>query len=171
MSGAAGSRIAICPGSYDPVTNGHLDIIRRAARVFDGVVVGVVIGSTRKNYMFDGEERIRLLQENVADLDNVRIEGFNMLVTEFARHVGASALVKGLRAISDFDYEFQMAQINKGLAPEIETVYLPASAKYSFLSSSGVKEIAVWGGSVDDWVPPNVVAALKRVAGSQIEEG
>ena len=166
MSGAGGPRVAVCPGSYDPVTYGHLDIIARTAGIFDEVIVGVVVGSTRKSYMFGPDERIGLLRDSVAHLDNVRVEGFNMLVTEYARQVGACALVKGLRAISDFDYEFQMAQINKGLAPEIETVYLPASAKYSFLSSSGVREIAVWGGCVDDWVPPNVVAAFRRVAGS-----
>lgn len=163
-------RIAVCPGSYDPVTYGHLDIIQRVSGLFDEVVVGVVMGSTRKEYMFDADRRIDFVRRGVAHLDNVRVEGFNMLVTEFARQVGAHTLVKGLRAISDFDYEFQMAQINKGLAPEIETVYLPASAKYSFLSSSGVREIAVWGGSVDDWAPPDVVVALRRLADTHHEE-
>ncbi len=153
-------RIALCPGTYDPVTLGHLDVIERAARIFDKVVVGVVIGSTKKRHMFGAEERIAMATDATAHLDNVQIQGFNMLVIDFARAVGASALVKGLRAISDFDYEFQMAQINKRLAPEIETVYFPASAKYSFISSSGVKEIAVWGSTVDDWVPPNVVQAF-----------
>jgi pantetheine-phosphate adenylyltransferase len=160
-------RIALCPGTYDPVTNGHTDIIERAAAVFDEVVVGVVEGSTRKMHMFSRDERVQMVSEAFAKLDNVRVEAFNMLVTEFARQIGACALVKGLRAISDFDYEFQMAQINKRLAPDIETVYLPASAKYSFISSSGVKEIAVWGGAVDDWVPPHVVAAFRRVASRQ----
>ena len=114
--------------------------------------------------------KLKIADMVVVDLDNVRVEGFNMLVTEFARQVGASTLMKGLRAISDFDYEFQMAQINKGLAPEIETVYLPASAKYSFLSSSGVREIAVWGGSVDDWVPATVVEAFRHMVGTYHEE-
>jgi pantetheine-phosphate adenylyltransferase len=164
------NRIALCPGSYDPVTYGHVDIIQRASILFDEVVVGVVIGSTRKKYMFETDRRIEFARDALAHLDNVRVEGFNMLVTEFARQTGACALVKGLRAISDFDYEFQMAQINKGLAPEIETVYLPASAKYSFLSSSGVREIAVWGGAVDDWVPANVVAAFRQMAGTHHEE-
>jgi len=154
------ARIALCPGTYDPITLGHLDVIERAASIFDQVVVGVVIGSTKKVHMFGAEQRIGLATEATAHLDNVQIQGFNMLVIDFARAVGASALVKGLRAISDFDYEFQMAQINKRLAPEIETVYFPASAKYSFISSSGVKEIAVWGSKVDDWVPPNVVTAF-----------
>jgi pantetheine-phosphate adenylyltransferase len=163
-------RVAVCPGSYDPVTYGHLDIIERASGIFDEVVVAVVAGSTRKSYMFEADERIRLLQESVTHLDNVRVDGFNMLITEYVRSIGACALVKGLRAISDFDYEFQMAQINKGLAPEIETVYLPASAKYSFLSSSGVREIAVWGGPVDDWVPPHVVEAFRRITGTANEQ-
>lgn len=166
----SGRRTAVCPGSYDPVTYGHLDIIERAARIFDEVVVGVVVGSTRKQYMFDADERMGFVRESTAHLDNVRVEGFNMLVTEFARSIGAAALVKGLRAISDFDYEFQMAQINKGLAPEIETVYLPASSKFSFLSSSGVREIAVWGGAVDDWVPPNVAAAFRSRIGTDTEK-
>lgn len=163
-------RLALCPGSYDPITFGHVDIIERASRLFDEVIVGVVIGSTRKEYMFDTDERLRLVSDAVAHLDNVRVEGFNMLVTEFAHQIGACALVKGLRAISDFDYEFQMAQINKVLAHEIETVYLPASAKYSFISSSGVREIAIWGGSVEDWVPSNVVAAFRQIAGTHTEE-
>ncbi len=170
MSDVDARRLALCPGSYDPVTYGHLDIIQRVSAIFDEVVVGIVVGSTRKRYMFSADDRIAFVRESVAHLDNVRVEGFNMLVTEFARQVGACALVKGLRAISDFDYEFQMAQINKGLAPEIDTVYLPASAKYSFLSSSGVREIAVWGGSVEDWVPPNVVAAFRRGAGTHTEQ-
>ncbi len=167
---ADAKRIALCPGTYDPVTNGHTDIIARAAVVFDEVVVGVMDGSTRKTHMFGVEERIDMVTRAVASLGNVRVEAFNMLVTEFARQIGACALVKGLRAISDFDYEFQMAQINKRLAPDIETVYFPASAKYSFISSSGVKEIAVWGGSVEDWVPPHVVAAFARVTGRHAEK-
>ncbi len=166
----SGPRIAVCPGSYDPITHGHIDIIQRASGLFDEIVVGVVIGSTRKHYMFDADTRIDFVQRAVAHLDNVRVEGFNMLVTEFARDVGALTLVKGLRAISDFDYEFQMAQLNKGLALEIETVYLPASAKFSFLSSSGVREIAIWGGSVEDWVPPEVARALQGLAAKHHEE-
>ncbi len=155
-------RIALCPGTYDPITLGHLDVIERAAGIFDQLVVGVVIGSTKKQHMFDAERRIALATEATAHLENVAIQGFNMLVIDFARAFGACALVKGLRAISDFDYEFQMAQINKRLAPEIETVYFPASAEYSFISSSGVKEIAVWGSQVDEWVPPNVANAFRE---------
>lgn len=163
-------RTALCPGTYDPITLGHLDVIERAAGIFEHVVVGVVIGSTKKTHMFSAERRIALATEATRHLDNVSIQGFNMLVIDFARAVGACALVKGLRAISDFDYEFQMAQINKRLAPEIETVYFPASAKYSFISSSGVKEIAVWGSQVDEWVPPNVAKAFAERAAAAEKE-
>jgi pantetheine-phosphate adenylyltransferase len=155
-------RLAICPGTYDPITLGHLDVIERAAGLFDRVIVGVSERSRMKEPWFDGPQRIALAAEAVAHLPNVTVEGFSMLVTEFARHSGAVAIVKGLRAISDFDYEFQMAQFNKHLAADIETVYLPASAQYSFLSSSGVREVAAWGGSVDAWVPRNVASALSE---------
>jgi pantetheine-phosphate adenylyltransferase len=160
----------VCPGTYDPVTNGHLDIIERAARLFDQVVVSVTTSSVKKTPLFDAEERIAMVEVSVSHLDNVRVEGFNTLVSEHARDVGATVLVKGLRAISDFDYEFQMAQLNRHLAAEIETVYLPASPQYSFISSSGVREVAAWGGAVDDWVPRHVADALRarhrRGAGS-----
>ena len=163
-------RIAVCPGTYDPVTYGHIDIIARASRLFDEVIVSVTTGSVKKTPLFDAEERIGFVESSVAHLENVRVQGFNSLITEHARTLGASVMVKGLRAISDFDYEFQMAQLNRHLAAEIETVYLPASPKYSFVSSSGVREVAAWGGSVDDWVPALVAEALRarrlRGAGS-----
>lgn len=154
-------RIGVCPGTYDPVTFGHIDIIERASRLLDELVVSVTTGSVKKEPLFDAEERIAFVEQSVVHLDNVRVEGFNSLITEHARDLGASVLVKGLRAISDFDYEFQMAQLNRHLAAEIETVYLPASPQYSFVSSSGVREIAAWGGAVDDWVPPHVAQALR----------
>lgn len=157
-------RLALCPGTYDPITFGHLDIIERAARIFDRVIVSIVQGSDRKHPMFSVDERIALVSEAVAHLPTVSVRSFHMLVTAHAREAGAVALVKGLRAISDFDYEFQMAQINKDLDPDIETVYLPASAKYSFISSSGVREVAVWGGRVDHWVPAHVAEALRKRA-------
>jgi pantetheine-phosphate adenylyltransferase len=157
-------RLALCPGTYDPITFGHLDIIERAARIFDAVVVSIVQGSDRKHPMFSVEERIDLVRDAVAHIENVSVRSFHMLVTAHAKEQGAVALVKGLRAISDFDYEFQMAQINKDLDADIETVYLPASAKYSFISSSGVREVAVWGGRVDDWVPAHVATALRKRA-------
>jgi pantetheine-phosphate adenylyltransferase len=159
VSGRA--RLALCPGTYDPVTLGHLDIIERASRLFDHVVVGVVEGSHRKRPMFSIEERVAFLRAGVEHLDNVSIESFNALLIDYARSIRAMTVVKGLRAISDFDYEFQMAQINKHLAPEIETIYLPASPRYSFISSSGVREVAAWGGAVDDWVPAHVAQAFR----------
>jgi pantetheine-phosphate adenylyltransferase len=154
-------RVAICPGTYDPVTNGHLDIIARAANVFDRVVVGVVNQPTRKQAtVFNAEERKAFLEEAVIDLDNVKVEIFSILLVELARQHGASAIVKGLRAISDFEYEFEMNQLNRKLAPEIESVYIMASPDYSFLSSTGVKEMATFGGDVSDLVPPGVAQAL-----------
>lgn len=153
--------VAICPGSYDPVTNGHLDIIGRASHVFDKVVVGVVNQPVRKQKtLFTAEERQKLLADATADLDNVEVEVFADLLVEFARRKGAKTVVKGLRAISDFEYEFEMNQLNRKLAPEIESMYIFASAHYSFLSSTGVKEMATFGGDVSDLVPDPVAEAL-----------
>lgn len=170
MANGGHYRVAVCPGTYDPVTFGHVDIIERAALLFDEVIVCVTTGSVKKVPLFDNEDRIALVEASVGHLDNVRVSGFNTLITEHARSLGATVMVKGLRAISDFDYEFQMAQLNRHLAAEIETVYLPASPQYSFVSSSGVREVAAWGGSVDDWVPAQVADALRtrfrRSAGS-----
>ena len=154
-------RVAICPGTYDPVTYGHLDIIARAANVFDRVVVGVVNQPTRKQQtVFSAEERLAFLQQAVAAQANVEVEVFSILLVEFAREHGAGAIVKGLRAISDFEYEFEMNQLNRKLAPEIESVYIIASPDYSFLSSTGVKEMATFGADVSDLVPPPVAEAL-----------
>jgi pantetheine-phosphate adenylyltransferase len=154
-------RVAICPGTYDPVTYGHLDIISRAANVFDRVVVGVVNQPTRKQQtVFTAEERMAFLQEAVAAQANVEVEVFSILLVDFAREHGAGVIVKGLRAISDFEYEFEMNQLNRKLAPEIESVYVIASPDYSFLSSTGVKEMATFGGDVSDLVPPPVAEAL-----------
>jgi pantetheine-phosphate adenylyltransferase len=160
-----GNGVAVCPGSYDPVTNGHLDIITRAARVFDRVVVGVVDVQVRKQApLFDAQERKALLEEALADLENVEIAVFSNLLVEFARDHGATTIVKGLRAISDFEYEFEMNQLNRKLAPDIESVYIIASPDYSFLSSTGVKEMATFGADVTDLVPAPVAKALaKRV--------
>ncbi len=154
---------AVCPGTYDPVTEGHLDIIRRAGAMFDRVVVGVVARSPRKDTLFSVDERIRFLEESLANDGNITVEAFDTLLVDFARKWGAKALVKGLRAISDFEYEFQMAQMNRKLAPDLETVYLMASPEYSFLSSSGVKEIAKYGGRVEDLVPAPVARRLAEL--------
>jgi pantetheine-phosphate adenylyltransferase len=156
-------RTAICPGTYDPVTNGHLDIISRAARVFDRVVVGVVNQPVRKQTtLFSGEERKAFIDAAIAEngLPNVEVAVFSALLVEFARDHGAGAIVKGLRAISDFEYEFEMNQLNRKLAPDIESVYIIASPDYSFLSSTGVKEMATFGGDVSDLVPSGVAEAL-----------
>lgn len=151
----------VCPGSYDPVTNGHLDIITRTSVVFERVVVGVVNNPVRKERtLFTPEERLAFIQEATADLDNVEVQIFSNLLVEFAREQGAKAIVKGLRAISDFEYEFEMAQLNRKLDPEIESIYVIASPHFSFLSSTGVKEMATFGGDVTDLVPLPVAAAM-----------
>ena len=157
------NRIAVCPGSYDPITNGHVDIISRASASFDEVIVAVVNLSTRKNPpLFGIEERLQFIRDATAHLGNVRPEPFNTLVVEFAHKVGARAIVKGLRAISDFEYELEMNQLNRRQAPDVESLYLMASPEYSFLSSSGVKELATFGGNIDDLVPGPVAARLKE---------
>jgi pantetheine-phosphate adenylyltransferase len=158
---AEGDRVAVCPGSYDPVTNGHIDIITRAARIFDRVVVGVVRQPVRKEKtLFTGDERREFIRDATAELGNVEVEVFSNLLVEFARDHGATAIVKGLRAISDFEYEFEMNQLNRKLAADIESIYIFASAEYSFLSSTGVKEMATFGGDVTDLVPAEVATAL-----------
>jgi len=155
--------IAVCPGSYDPITNGHLDVIRRAANLYDEVVVAVVNRSVRKDHaLFGIDERMAFIAEAIAGLERVRAEPFSTLVVEFARRVGAKAIVKGLRAISDFEYELEMNQLNRRQDPEIESVYLMASPQYSFLSSSGVKELATFGGRIDDLVPDAVAKRLQE---------
>jgi pantetheine-phosphate adenylyltransferase len=144
---------AICPGSYDPVTLGHVDVITRAASIFDRVVVGVVGNPQHKSPLFSLDDRVAFLHEALTDLSNVEVDVFSELVVDFARKWQAKAIVKGLRVISDFEWEFQMNQLNRTLAPEIETVYVMASPSVSFVSSSGVKEIAAFGGKVDELVP------------------
>ena len=158
------NRTAICPGSYDPITNGHLDVIARAAAMFDDVIVGVVNLPIRKgNTLFDVSERLSFIEEATADLPNVRAQPFSTLVVDFAHEVGAKAIVKGLRAISDFEYELEMNQLNRKQAPDIESLYLMASPQYSFLSSSGVKELATFGGNIDELVPSRVAARLQEL--------
>ncbi len=156
-------RRAVVPGSYDPVTNGHLDVIRRAGALSDEVIVAVVNRSVRKDTtLFSAEERVRFIEHATADLDNIAVRPFHTLVVEFAREVGAKSIVKGLRAISDFEYELEMNQLNRRQAPDIESVYLMAGPQYSFLSSSGVKELATFGGRIDDLVPEEVARRLQE---------
>jgi pantetheine-phosphate adenylyltransferase len=154
-------RTAVCPGSYDPVTNGHIDIITRTSNVFDRVIVGVVNQPVRKQKtLFTAEERKAFIEDATADLENVEVKVMSNLLVEFAKENGAKAIIKGLRAISDFEYEFEMNQLNRKLAADIESMYIFASANYSFLSSTGVKEIATFGGDIGDLVPGPVAKAL-----------
>ena len=155
--------IAVCPGSYDPITFGHVDVITRASEIFDEVIVTVVNASVRKDrHLFKADERVKFIEDATSHLPNVRVEKFDILIVDYARRVGAKAIVKGLRAISDFEYELEMNQLNRHLADDIESVYLMASPQYSFLSSSGVKEIATFGGDVSDLVPDQVAGRLKE---------
>ena len=156
-------RTVVVPGSYDPITNGHVDVITRAAGLFDEVVVAVVAHSVRKSEtLFPLEERLEFIAQATGHLSGVRAEAFDTLVVEFARSVGAIALVKGLRAISDFEYELEMNQLNRRQAGEIESVYIMASPEFSFISSSGVKELATFGGDISGYVHPRVAARLQE---------
>ena len=160
---APDNRIAVCPGSYDPITNGHVDVITRAASMYDELIVAVVNASMRKSKsLFTADERIEFIKGATGHLGNVRVETFDKLIVNFAREKGAMAIVKGLRAISDFEYELEMNQLNRQLASDIESIYLMASPQYSFLSSSGVKEIATFGGDVSELVPEPVARRLKE---------
>ena len=157
------NRIAVCPGSYDPVTLGHVDVITRAAAMFDRVIVAVVNASVRKNSaLFGIEERMGFIERATDHLGNVAVEAFSTLIVDYARERGAMAIVKGLRAISDFEYELEMNQLNRHMAPDVESVYLMASPQYSFLSSSGVKEMATFGADVSDLVPGEVARRLQE---------
>ena len=161
-------RRCVCPGTYDPITNGHLDIIGRASELFDEVVVAVVNQSTRKSSAIFGiEDRLAFINKATAHFGNVRAEPFDVLIVDFAKDVGAKCIVKGLRAISDFEYEFEMNQLNRMQDSEVDTLYLMASPQYSFQSSSGVKELATFGGSIEDLVPDGVAERLKEELGRQ----
>ncbi len=153
--------VAIYPGSFDPITNGHLDIVRRASTIFDKVVVGVY-DIPQKSLLFTVNERVELAKKSVEDIKNVEVVAYSGITVEFARKIGAKVLVRGLRANSDFEREFEMALMNKKLAPDIELICFMANLKYQFLSSSLLKEIIKLGGNMDDMVPPHVCAALKK---------
>ena len=157
-------RRAVCPGSFDPVTLGHLDIIGRAAGLFDEVVVAVGVNKS-KNRLFTPDERIDMLRTACEPYPNVSVDGFTGLLTDFCRDRGIRTIVKGLRAVSDFDYELQMAQMNRGLAG-VDTLFMPTNPEYSFLASSLVKEIAKWGGDVSALVPAHVLKRLQERTGT-----
>ncbi|PWA13390.1 pantetheine-phosphate adenylyltransferase [Pueribacillus theae] len=154
-------KVAICSGSFDPITLGHLDIIKRGATVFDEVIVGI-LNNINKKPLFSVEERIELLEETTRDIPNVKIDSFNGLLIDYAKKVGANCIIRGLRAVSDFEYEMQIASMNRKLDNEIETFFIMTNNEYSFLSSSIVKEVAKYQGSVSGLVPPVVEEALKR---------
>lgn len=151
--------IAVYPGSFDPVTNGHLDIIKRASKIFDKLIVSVLVNPS-KNPMFTIDERVELLKEVTKNIDNVEIDCFSGLLIDYVKSKNSNVIVKGLRMISDFEYEFQMALINKKLNPDIETLFFVANNKYGYLSSSVVKEVASFGGCLSDLVPDIVIKKL-----------
>lgn len=153
--------IAVCPGSFDPVTNGHLDIIRRAAKVFDEVYV-VVLSNSSKRPLFSTDERTDLLKKVTKEIHNVKVDSFNGLLVDYAKSIGASAIVRGLRAVSDFEYEMQITSMNRVLNENIETFFVMTNNQYSFLSSSIVKEVAKYGANISDLVPLQVEQALKE---------
>ena len=151
---------ALCPGSFDPPTNGHVDVIERASRHFDGVVAAV-IANPSKDPLFSTEERVSLLREALGHLGNVEVASFEGLLVDFARERGVTVVVKGLRAVTDYDYELQMAQMNEALSPGLDTFFVPAKTSWAFLSSSLVREVARYGRSVEGLVPEAVADALK----------
>lgn len=162
-------KLAICPGSFDPVTNGHLHIVSRAAAMFDRVIV-VVMANQNKQPLFSAEERVELLRRATADMPNVEIETYDGLLAEYAREKQASVIVKGLRAMSDFEYEFQMALTNRKLNPDVETVFLATSAEHMYLSSSLVKQVAKLGGDIHEFVPTCIVKDILEKYGRNEEQ-
>jgi pantetheine-phosphate adenylyltransferase len=155
-------QVAIVPGSFDPITSGHLNIIERAAKIFNKVVVGVALSPNKKT-LFSLDQRVKAVKEAVANLPNVHVESFDSLLVEFATKHRANVVIKGLRAVTDFEHEFQMAQLNRQLKPHVETFFMMADPKYAYLSSSAVKEIAKFGGNIAGLVPPNVEKLLRDV--------
>ena len=157
-------KTAIYPGSFDPVTKGHLDVIERASRLFDRLVIGV-LGNIAKKPLFSVEERVEMIREAVKDIPNVEVTSFGGLTVDFAKECGASAVVRGLRAITDFEYELQIAQLNRVMNHEVDTVFLTTSLEYAYLSSSSVKEVASYGGDISPFVVPHVEEAVKKKLG------
>lgn len=156
--------IAICPGSFDPITLGHLNIIRRTARIFDEVVVVIMQNSTKKSPMFTVEERVEMVRKATERYKNVKVDSSDILLAEYARQYEGAVIVKGLRAASDFEYEFQMNLINKQIRPELETMFLTASGKYTFLSSSVVREMAMYGADLTGLVPSELIETIEEKA-------
>ena len=156
--------IALYPGTFDPVTNGHLDVLSRATRLFDRVIVAVSGTSSSKQTVFDAETRVSLVRENISGNDRVSVEAFDGLLFDYAKERGASVLVRGLRAVSDFEYEFQMAQMNRHLDPDLETIFLMPNEKYFYTSSQLIKQVHLYGRRETDLVPHNVLVALRGLS-------
>ena len=156
--------IALYPGTFDPVTNGHLDVLSRATRLFDRVIVAVSGTSSSKQTVFDAETRVSLVRENISENDRVSVEAFDGLLVDYAKERGASVLVRGLRAVSDFEYEFQMAQMNRHLDPDLETIFLMPNEKYFYTSSQLIKQVHLYGNRETDLVPHNVLVALRGLS-------
>lgn len=156
------NNIAIYPGSFDPITNGHLDIIVRASKIFDKVIVAVLENPEKKNPLFTIEERVELIKRVTKDIDNVEVESFKGLLVNYAKEKSAKVIIKGLRAVSDFEYELQMAMMNNKLNNQIETLFMMTSNKYSFLSSSLVKQVAMYGGCIKDLVPEEIIDDIRN---------
>ncbi|MDD3217900.1 MAG: pantetheine-phosphate adenylyltransferase [Lachnospiraceae bacterium] len=153
--------IAVYPGSFDPVTYGHLDVIERASKLFDTIIVGV-LNNYKKSPLFSVEERVNILEEVTKDIPNVKIQPFTGLSVNFAKECNAKVIVRGLRAITDFEYELQMAQTNRVLAHDIDTMFLTTSLEYAYLSSTTVKEVALFGGNIEKFVPPVVATEINN---------
>ena len=155
-------RTAVYPGSFDPITNGHLDIIKRTSKIYDKVIVGVLNNPSKKTPMFSVEERIEMINSVIADIENVEVDSFTGLLVDFAKTKEAQVIVKGLRTVADFEYELQMALLNKALNPEYETVFLMTDTKYSYISSSMVKELAGFNGDLTGLVPEKIIDRIKK---------
>lgn len=154
-------KIAVYPGSFDPVTNGHLDVIQRSAKIFDKVIVGVLDNAAKKP-VFTSQEREAMLRQVTAGIENVEVYSFSGLLVDFMKRFDSAVIIKGLRTVSDFEYEFQMALLNKSLDPEVETFFMMTNSKYLYISSSMVKEVARWGGSIDEFVPYDIIEVINN---------
>jgi pantetheine-phosphate adenylyltransferase len=159
------AKIAVYPGSFDPITNGHLDIIQRASNIFDIIIVGVLENPEKKNPLFTADERVELIKKSIKDLKNVQVESFKGLLINFLHNKNANIIVKGLRAVSDFEYEFQMALMNNKLNPEVETLFMMTNSQYSYLSSSSVKQVAMYGGCIKGLVPDCIIRDIVKKVG------